>query len=380
VKRPWLRLLPPGTPLGWTPFAWLIYLPTFLVGPILDTRAGEAGLGYWAVTVLVIVAFLYSYFRGFWLRGRRLLPHIAFQTALGDAFASINPGSCVFFVYAGSFAAQMERQRNALQTLLLVAGIGLVTAFATRAELFFWLTAVAVTLVVGGVNLHFAQTGRAQRKLRLAQDEIEHLAKVAERERIARELHDELGHTLSLVVLKSELAARLVDRDATRAAAEMRDVEDVARRTLQDVREAIRGYRASFEDEIARARSLLKAAEIAVDFAVDVQPLPQAVEETLALALREAITNVVRHSGATRCGVRLSREDDRVVLEVADDGRGAGRSPEGAGLRGMRERVEAFDGVLQRPGGGRGMRLRITMPAVAPERPDDVDAGRGLAG
>src|SRR5690606_2971579 len=109
--------------------------------------------------------------------------------------------------------------------------------------------------LLGAVNYHDARVARANRRLRLAQEQIEHLATVAERERIARDLHDLLGHTLSLIVLKAELTGRLAERDPTRAATEVRDIEHVARQALREVREAIRGYRASVQDEAERARA-----------------------------------------------------------------------------------------------------------------------------
>jgi two-component system sensor histidine kinase DesK len=360
VKRRRFYLLPPGSPLGWTPYAWLIYLPTFLVEPIARTQAGRAGTFYWAATIAGLVVFLITYFRGYWLRGIKLIPIVAVQTVLAVGFSPFNAGACVFFVYAGAAAAHLDRTRDALKALLVIAGLGALTAALIEAPGFFWITSIGVTLLVGGVNVHFAQLSRTQKQLRLAQDEIAHLAAVSERERIARDLHDVLGHSLSLIVLKAELAAKLVERDSTRAAAEMRDVETVGRRTLQEVRETIRGYRATLEEEATRARSMLKAAGINDTFELSSSGLSRPAEETLALALREAVTNVVRHSGGSICYVRLHRGSESVTLEVEDDGRGS-RAPDGSGLRGMRERVEAFGGTVTRSQ-GRGMKLTVRLP------------------
>lgn len=354
------RLLPPDTGLGWTPYAWLVYLPTFLISPILYTRAGQASVWMWSATIAALALFLFTYFRGFWVRGVRLIPIIATQAALGVAFAPINQGSAVLFVYAASFAAQLDRPRDGVRGVLLIATIAAATAVITSQPLFFWVTGVLVSLVVGGVNLHFHQAARAQKKLRLAHAEIEQLAAIAERERIARDLHDVLGHTLSLIVLKAELAVKLSVRDPDRAASEMRDVEEVARRMLQDVRHAIRGYRATLVEEVERSRSMLKASRITADIDVAPLALPPHVEETLALALREAVTNVVRHAGASRCLVRVSATGQAVALEVHDDGRGSAATP-GLGLRGMRERVEEVGGELLIDGEG-GMRVVATVP------------------
>lgn len=361
VRR--FRLLPDG-PLGWTPYAWLVYLITFFVQPILRIRAGTASFGYVFAMAAGLLIFLAAYFRGYWLRGRNLIPIIVLITGMGAAYSPVNVGATVLFVYAGAFAGFLYPQRRALLALILVTLAGATTAALIQAPLFFWITAVPITLLIGGVNLHFAQQSRAQHRLKMAQDEIEHLATVAERERIARDLHDVLGHTLSMIVLKSELAAKLAGRDPERAAAEIRDVESAARRTLQEVREAIRGYRPTLEDEVRRAGAMLRAAGITATYEFEHVALTQAAEETLALALREAVTNVVRHSGADSCRIRMVAEANSVRLDVIDDGRGT-PTPEGVGLRGMRDRVQAGGGTLERLA-GKGTHLRVTLPIVRP--------------
>jgi two-component system sensor histidine kinase DesK len=352
--------------VGWTPYAWLIYLPIVLMDPIASTRAGNVPWWLWPATIAGLVIFLISYFLGYWPPRSRLLYIAWVQTFLAVVFAPINTGSAVFFVYAASFAAMMDNGRRALQMVLLIALIGAVTAIITKAPVYFWISAAGLTLLVGGVNLHFAQVHRAQHKLRLAQDEVEHLAAVAERERIARDLHDVLGHTLSLIILKSELASKLAEREPARAAREIQEVEAVARKALQEVREAIRGYRATLADEVERARALLKAADVDARFAVAALPLSQAHAETLALALREAVTNVVRHARARHCSVTVAAHGAVALLEVSDDGSGDMRA-EGAGLRGMRERIEALGGTLERTR-ERGIRLIVRLP-MQPERP-----------
>ena len=154
-------------------------------------------------------------------------------------------------------------------------------------------------ILVGFGNHYWALSHCAAEKLQLAQEEIEHLAKVAERERIARDLHDLLGHTLSLITLKAELARKLVDRDPQRAKQEMQDVEHTSRAALADVREAISGYRGQgLAAELLRARQTLETAGITVDCEASEVPLSPAQETVLALALREAVTNVVRHAQA----------------------------------------------------------------------------------
>jgi two-component system, NarL family, sensor histidine kinase DesK len=231
---------------------------------------------------------------------------------------------------------------------------------------------------VGGTNFHFAQKHRSDCKLRMQQEEIEALAAVAERERIARDLHDVLGHTLSVIVLKSELANRLLERELAeaetaaglgavqRARAEIADVEKTARTALAEVRHAIGGYRArGFAAEVETARDTLSAAGVTLLTEGDLRPagLSAAEETVLALALREAVTNIVRHAQATTCRLRLLVKNGRHHLSIEDNGAHPVER-EGNGLRGMRERVEALGGQLSLSREA-GTRLQIDLPQRA---------------
>jgi two-component system sensor histidine kinase DesK len=198
-------------------------------------------------------------------------------------------------------------------------------------------------------------------RLLLAQDEAQHMARVAERERIGRDLHDLLGHTLSVIVLKSELASKLAASDPERAAKEIREVEQISREALAEVRSAVQGYRSGGIDrEVTEARRTLETAGIRMEAAIRTPRLSPAQEGVLAMALREAVTNVVRHAQATVCRLSLQQHGTWCELEVADNGRG-GAAEEGNGLSGMRQRVEALGGVLERNGSA-GTLLRIRVP------------------
>ena len=176
-------------------------------------------------------------------------------------------------------------------------------------------------MIIGTLNVYFSQHGRAQKKLLRAQEEIEHLAKIAERERIARDLHDVLGHTLSVIVLKSELASKLVEHDPARAKSEMADVEQTARTALAEVRQAIGGYRSNgLVAELAQARATLETAGITVECEQVPVQLPATQESVLSLAVREAVTNVVRHAHAARCRLELRTNDGLCRLSIQDDG------------------------------------------------------------
>jgi two-component system, NarL family, sensor histidine kinase DesK len=350
-----VHVLPPGDDPGWTPFAWLIYFPIFFVQLAIDRT-----LDHWAMYVVATGIFLVTYFRGYWLRDRRLIGIILTQTGLAIAFTPINGGAYVLFIYAASFAARLDRTPEAVRWIAYVTLTGIGAAWACHAPVYYWIAHAIFTPLIGSVNLHRSVTDRANAKLRLAQEEIKRLAAVTERERIARDLHDVLGHTLSLIVLKAELASKLAERDPQRAAREIHDVEQVSRAALREIRTAIAGYRPTLSDELVHAQELLDAARITANVDVHEVLLPRAGEEVIALALREAITNVVRHSGASRARIRLWRDGTRAMLEVADDGHGS-TAAEGAGLRGMRERVEAVGGYVNRAMDG-GMRLTVALP------------------
>jgi len=186
-----------------------------------------------------------------------------------------------------------------------------------------------------------------------------------ERLRLARDLHDLLGHSLSVITLKAQVARRsLGSGDAGRGATEIAEIERVARESLQDVRGAIDGYRQpSFGSALAGARAALAAAGIDSSLENAAGPLPIAVDATFAWILREAVTNVIRHSRAARCSIRLTRAADEALLEVVDDGTSAPATAPGNGLRGLRERAVARGGhadVGPLPGGG--FRVQVSIP------------------
>lgn len=359
-----LRLLPHDPEIGWTPYAWLVYLLPFLAFPFL-TDAGALEL---IATGIGVTVFLALYFAGYWSAGGRLLAIIGGITAIGCLFLPANRGAAVFFIYAASFAAWVRPSaRVASGVIAAVVGALIVEALLLELELMRWLWGAVFAALIGGINIHQAQTSRANARLRLAQHEIESLAKTAERERIARDLHDVLGHTLSLIVLKSELASKLADRDPARAIAEIRDVERISRAALTEVRAAVTGYRAAgIGAELDAAAEALASASVRLEVAraAGVE-FTESEEAVIALMLREAVTNVMRHARATRCSVVIDEHDGNRRVVVEDDG-GARTTKEGVGLTGMRERIEAIGGQLE-ISSGRGMRLLALLPARARE-------------
>lgn len=203
--------------------------------------------------------------------------------------------------------------------------------------------------------------------LRLSQDEVRRLATQAERERIGRDLHDLLGHTLSLVTLKSELARKLALADPARAQQEMAEVERVSRHALAEVRAAVTGMRRSdLAAELASARLMLEASDIVLEASLpESLALPAEVEAPLALVLREAVTNIHRHARATTALVAITREAEQWQMRIQDNGRG-GLVAHGNGLHGMRERVQALGGTLAIDSPAqRGTTLTVALPLCA---------------
>lgn len=354
-----MRLIPHDDNLGWTPYAWMIYIVPFTVTPLLHTRQDTPA--HWLMYIVATLAFCALYFRSYWTTAPRELMLISGAlVAMGIAFWPISFGAGAFFIYGAGVLGQLMPARLAALGVGIVAVVVLIEGWLLQRSWFNTGWPILFSIIIGAINIHFAQVGRANARLRLAHDEIEHLAKVAERERIARDLHDVLGHTLSLIVLKSELASKLSERDADRARDEIRDVERIARDALAEVRSAVRGYRAGGLDaEVAHARKTLATAGIETTTDIAKAQLPPAHEAVLSLVLREAVTNIVRHSGARQVRIAL-RVADACHLTITDDGRG-GNAPFGNGLTGMRERVEILGGTLARDG-RRGTTLDVTLP------------------
>lgn len=348
---------------GWTPLLWVLYLGFFFIDPVMS----HASLRIWLLDLAGATVFLFLYFGLFALESPRTAIHIGGMVLLGMLFLPINGGACTFFIFASAMLPfSVETQTAAFLGLAVVAIVGAIEGLLLHLNGWTLFYAAVFPMIIGAGNTVFAERNRMNRKLRKANEEIEHLAKVAERERIARDLHDVLGHTLSVITLKSELAGKLMDRDPQRAAQEIHEVEEISRQALSDVRDAIRGYRSQgLLAELARAKSTLETAGLTVecDAAASVN-IPAMQESILSLAVREAVTNIVRHAHARTCRMRLEQQNGSCRLQISDDGRGWNGN-EGNGLRGMRERVEMVGGTLQRIGAS-GTTVTITLPLKAP--------------
>jgi two-component system sensor histidine kinase DesK len=366
------RLVPEALGLGWTPIFLLGYL-SFLFLPSLLAWIGESDRAFGGPTVLwptlaSIALFLPLYFAAYRQVGAIKIACMLAIAALGYLVLPSNPFANTYLIYATGFAATIGGplwQRLAWMAAML-AGL-LVQILLLRYPVFVFLITLIVAVAVFFGNHHFLESRRRQAALKLSHDEVRRLAALAERERIGRDLHDLLGHTLSLVALKSELAGKLVERDPQAAVRELAEVTRVARDALTQVRSAVTGIRAAgVASELASARLLLESDGIEFQYDIAPVPLPPEVEMVLAMTLREAVTNVQRHARARNARARLQVEGADAVLTIQDDGRGGAIAP-GNGLCGMRERLEALGGRLRVDSApGRGTHVQAHVPLAWP--------------
>lgn len=358
-----MRLLPKNRDHGLAPFAWLIFLAFFYIQPIAEHASWRSLL----VSNAEVVLFLALYFGIFWVKPPFNYLLLLGMAAMGLGLANINTGASVFIIFTAAFIPWVfERAKSAVIALGVLALVIVIHALIFHPANGFSVTSFVVALGVGLSNTHFAVRNRADQKLRMAHEEIEHLAKVAERERIARDLHDVLGHTLTLISVKSTLAGKLLDKDPAKARNEISDIEKVSREALAEIRNTLRGYSSyKLTDELQRAQAALESAGVKVNTDSADVPLSPAQESVAALIMREAVTNVVRHAQARHCSLRVARNNGTCVLEIQDDGCG-GFNSEGNGLRGMRERVEALGGTLRYKTSA-GTKLSFEFPLTVPD-------------
>ncbi|MFD7921189.1 sensor histidine kinase [Streptomyces sp. NPDC059740] len=384
---------------------WLIYL----VGPVgvlvsggyeagghhvtlnpLERALGTLGLLFFVGLYLVLVVRIV----GRPIPARTLYGIAGLMGGLSVVLSLVlGPDWLVMFIFTSVAGGIVLPWRGARVWVPAVTGVLVLVALRYHG-LEDYLPAYALPCLASG----FAMVGvqhliRTTAQLRAAREEVARLAAGEERLRMARDLHDLLGHSLSLITLKSELAGRMLPERPQDAAQQVSDIEQVSRQALVDVREAVTGYRRpQLAVELAGAKAALRAAGITADVAPVPDGLPprdaesvlsRDAESALAWSVREAVTNVVRHSGAGRCEVRLhrEREDGRsyLCLTVLDDGSGPPRAHhEGNGLTGLRERLALADGLLHTgpAAGHRGFALRalVPLPDAAAARGDGPEA------
>jgi two-component system sensor histidine kinase DesK len=344
----------------WAPLAFFAFI---LVGPIFSPDAGPED---WALAVGVVAValptFVISEMRGWDIGGATVLMVLALATAPFDSTAIMALPIYAAALLAGSASQQTLRLRLSVITVLTLAGFFL-SSIPWPYRIFVFIPVVMIW-VVGSAVFHDVSRDHRAAALSAENRRIAHLATIAERERIARDVHDIAGQALTAIIVRSQLVQRLAPSDQRRATEEADEVERIARDALSSIRESVAGWhQTSLRDELAVARDALAAAGVDVhatgDWEVDLAP---SVENVLALGLREAVTNVLRHARAGAVEARLDSQDGGVSLRVVDNGVGPGKG-DGSGIQGMRERVIAAGGTLTfGPGAKGGTELRIDMP------------------
>lgn len=342
--RPWLYLLY----LGFFYFRW-IYQPPGLV---------EALVSIVAMTGFILL-YVIAHRRMDWT-----LPVVAvLATVLGFTFIPTNMGGAVYVAFAGAMLARWPdiRWRLGMLAALAIAVIGV--GLAMNMPLYF----IAAVLLFSGLAAGGAAMAARRERQDAASDEQQAQAAVmgaeAERRRIARDLHDLLGHTLSVVALKADLANRLYDSDPERARTELSEIQSISREALAEVREAVTGLKGrDLAQAVAEARARLEAAGLSVvtDLPDDL-PLEPAAAATLAMVVREGATNILRHAGAGRAEIRVALDAGSVDLVIEDNGRG-GADPDGGGLSGLAARLAEAGGDLSLDRTGPGTRLTARLP------------------
>lgn len=345
---------PNGRDHGWMPLAYLGYL-VFLFVPLF-MRLLPSGMAQpipfrMDATLASIVLFLPLYATLWRASGRAQLAAVIGILVLGLLLFPFNPYSNTYVIYAASLAAVLPlalRTRVLMLVTMLAVFIVSMWLLGVPPTLVVFVAIITVVIGVAAFSANHFQVERERKRaeLKLSQDEVRRIAAFAERERIGRDLHDLLGHTLSMIALKSELAGKLALADGEAARREIDDVAAIARDALAQVRSAVSGIRsAAIAAELASAKLLLEADGVMLTSEMDALSMPAEVESTLAMTLREAATNIHRHAGARHARVSLCAEGEGVRLQVEDDGRG-GELRAGNGISGMRERITALGGEV----------------------------------
>lgn len=352
---------------------WLV----FLAYPIGDILSGSYSAAKAAAAWLTLITFAALYLVAMWSaleilprdsRGTRLMPLVGL-TSLGVVLVLVFRGQWSgVLIYCGVAMGWTLATRWLVPSLL---ALGVFIVLAGRYLGMAWADiafGAFLSLALGFTMLGLRYLVRVIIELRAAREEIARLAVSEERLRLARDLHDLLGHGLSVIALKAEVARRTLNSDTGTASAALEDVERVARESLREVRDMASGLRQrSLREELDSAREILTAAGIIVEVNGDTGTVPGDVDSLLAWTVREGVTNVIRHSHARRCLISIAASAGAIALEITDDGTGTRHSTESSmGLRGLRERMASAGGRMDAgPRDGGGFQLRVTVPQGA---------------
>jgi len=346
----------------------LVWTPVLLLGPVLDLHGSPGEIVFQVAMIVVIAASAVTAALTGGPPWRDPRAYVALSTLVAATFAGATHGSSqwlpTWVLLANSLAAVL-RGRWLVLAIPAVATASMWAAWAVAphqsSRVF---TEGFVVLLAGVANAAFTALLDTVAELRRTRAELARVAVAEERERFSRDLHDLLGHTLSVMVVKAQAVRRLAAQDPDAAAAHAADIERIGRQALVDVRQAVDAMRApTLAEELDGARRALDAAGI--DVTVDDSVVPSAAaDEVLAWVVREGATNVLRHSAASACRIVLTDEGGRIALSIADDGVGRPSAPafRTGGLEGLRDRVVSAGGALVVEPSTDGFRLVATLP------------------
>ncbi len=327
-------------------FFWLILLAWFL----LKYTNAIPHTGELLMVLATFVSFILMFEYSLRVGGRSLMTCIIVATIMGILWAPYNTGAAAFVIVGVGMCSRIENPRSAYAVLYIVCAMLLMANAAWQLPADFLIPTLLFCIPVGLVSILLEKNSRADDKLFMKHEEIANNARLAERERISRDIHDVLGHTLSVIALKADLARKLIKTDLSACAHELIDIEHSARNTLRDVRTTVRNCRASnLNSELGSAKKALQAANVNMISLIEQCHIPQSLENVIALSLREAVTNIIRHAKASQCKITLSSDSRHIRLIVADNGlikQADSDIRKGSGLNGMAERVHALQGTI----------------------------------
>lgn len=336
------RLLPADSQQGVLPYVWLVYLLIYIVPVFINPVES------WVIwtTFLSAAVFVVLYFYTFWQTGLAAWFCVLAVLSLGVVAVNFNPGASVFFVYAAAFCVQIKPQKHAFAMVFFIAGVAAVYSFIFSMPPYFYLPAIIISILIGLVNIYEAELKNKNKQLRISQDELRKAAATAERERIARDLHDVIGHTFSLINVKAQLAQKLIHKDPDKAQQEIKELEQISRSAMAEVRQTVSNYHEKdMASEISKAKILAQSADIRLTCQADALPKEGPLNSALAFVIRELMTNIIKHSNASQCRIEYQKNHGTHHLTISDNGKLAGTSiKQGNGLRGIKERVEALRG------------------------------------
>jgi two-component system sensor histidine kinase DesK len=351
---------------------WLIYL-VIPINALLKKPAHEMWVGFCVLAVFVVV-YIVSYMD----QARRLLYLLILLAIIAFFCFRYDQGFMFMGFYTAAICGMMPTKKQFWAAMIAMLALFVLVLFFSgldlnEANLINSLPSIFVMIMMPIIMRGVFRSRELRSKLLTANEEISRLIKNEERQRISRDLHDTLGHTLSLITLKSELAEKLIGKNSERAIQEVKDIQTTARAALKQVRELVSGMNAvTIREELGHAERILSAANIELKVQGDTAIMEDSplIQNILGMCLRESVTNVVKHSKAKHCIVECASEPGRITMTISDDGIGAdhfiaGDASACAGLKGIRDRLELVEGKLHfQSAPGAGTQVIMMVPKI----------------